>query len=199
MTPSWPALRGITPRSSSTQADLRIADPAVTASPAQSAAISTRPGSRPLPVHGGIRPQLPGRSLRSAQAMTVLPDPGGATSTPVSWRASSSAASCWAVVKVAVKANSCPVPAERSSVTSRRLPASSASAVTAPIRPRGSSEPPRLRQWPVGHTRPGTAAGRTRGSARHAVNTQPNGRESCRRDGWMSGTGTVAQRCPALR
>ena len=78
----------------------------------------------------------------TAQAMTVLPDPGGATSTPCSWWASSPAACRWTLVNVPVKANVCSDPADRSSLTSNRLPASSASEVTVPIRPRGRIRPP---------------------------------------------------------
>jgi len=59
----------------------------------------------------------------TAQAITVFPAPGGATSTPRSCRARSVTAAYWTLVSVAVNVNSCCVPGVRSSVMSRRLPA----------------------------------------------------------------------------
>jgi hypothetical protein len=44
------------------------------------------------------------------QAITVFPDPGGATSTPRSCPASSATASRWTLVSAAVKVNACSIP-----------------------------------------------------------------------------------------
>ena len=84
------------------------------------------------------------RAAMTAQAMTVLPDPGGATSIPRSCRVSSATAACCAAVSVALHVNSCGVPAARSSVISTRLPACSASEVTVLSMPRGRISPPSM-------------------------------------------------------
>jgi len=80
----------------------------------------------------------------SAQATTVLPNPGGATNTPRSWPPRSATASRWTLVNVPVRVNSCPVPAARSSVIRRQLSASPARAVTVPSKPRGRISPPSM-------------------------------------------------------
>ncbi len=72
-----------------------------------------------------------------AQAITVLPAPGGVTSTPRSWSRRSSTAPCCSRVSVAVNVNSHASSACRSSVTSRRLPACSTSEAIVSCRPRG--------------------------------------------------------------
>ena len=78
----------------------------------------------------------------TAHAITVLPDPGGATSIPRSCRASSVTAAHCGGVRVAVKTNCCAVPGVRSSVMSRRLPACVVRSVTVPSMPRGRIRPP---------------------------------------------------------
>ena len=50
------------------------------------------------------------RAAMTAQAITVFPDPGGATSTPRSCRARLVTAARWTLVRVAVNVNSCCVP-----------------------------------------------------------------------------------------
>ena len=83
----------------------------------------------------------------TAQAITVFPDPGGATSTPRSCLASSATASRWTGVSVAVQVKSWLVPGERWSVMFRRLPACPASEVTVSSMPRGRIRPPSMVSW----------------------------------------------------
>src|ERR1700751_3212767 len=66
----------------------------------------------------------------TAQAITVLPVPGGATSTPRSCPVKTWTAACCGPVNTADQVNGCVVPAARSSVRSSLLPASPAGAVT---------------------------------------------------------------------
>ena len=83
----------------------------------------------------------------AAQAITVFPDPGGATSTPKSCFTSSATASRWTGVSVAVQVKSWLVPGERPSVMFRRLPACPAREVMVSSMPRGRMRPPSMVSW----------------------------------------------------
>ena len=80
----------------------------------------------------------------TAHAITVLPVPGGATSTPRSCPVKTWTAACCGPVSTAEQVNACVVPAARSSVRSSLPPACAASSVTVVSMPRGTISPPSM-------------------------------------------------------
>jgi hypothetical protein len=80
------------------------------------------------------------RSAMIAQAMTVLPDPGGATSTPSSWISITPTATAWSGLSSAVNATSTSTPGFLTSTKASREPARSTIPVTMGRNPRGSTK-----------------------------------------------------------
>jgi hypothetical protein len=79
------------------------------------------------------------RSAITAQAMTVFPDPGGATSMPSSCASRALTTTACMVVRSAVQDTSISWPGFRTSVTANRDPACSTTPLTNWRRPRGST------------------------------------------------------------
>lgn len=77
-------------------------------------------------------------SAINAHAMTVLPDPGGATSTPVGCDSMAATASCWETVSLPVNRAAIGVCLGNSAAISKAPPAARISAAASSRSPRGS-------------------------------------------------------------
>jgi hypothetical protein len=83
----------------------------------------------------------------SAVAITVLPAPGGAARTPVSWTAIASTAACWTLVSVPANVSEIAAPSLRSSVTVTSAPLDSISSTMSARQPRGRSRRSPASSW----------------------------------------------------